>query len=165
MLTKKLFLGYKYSYKFLTKRCEISTEENQVYPVYKHIINIEHPTMAFIGLNFQVCPFPLFDLQSRFYLKSLTDPFLPSKREMYEDLMKDLDDRKNRGWTRKQAHMLAETQHLYFEDLASLAKIERLPTVISNIFYYVRRNKYRITSECFEVIDDESFIVKSCKKS
>lgn len=41
----------------------IHVEENYVQPLYKHIINIEHPTMAFIGIPTTLIPYPFMDLQ------------------------------------------------------------------------------------------------------
>lgn len=57
------FLGYKYSYPFLSVDSGIHVEENFVQPLYKHIINIEHPTMAFIDIPTTLFPYPIMNLQ------------------------------------------------------------------------------------------------------
>lgn len=36
---------------------------NQVKPLYKHMINCDFPSMAFLGIPVQICPFPMFDFQ------------------------------------------------------------------------------------------------------
>lgn len=55
--------GYKYTFPFLSVDCGISVDENYVKPLYKHCININHPTMALIGVPFYVCASQMFDLQ------------------------------------------------------------------------------------------------------
>lgn len=61
---KILFLsGYRYSYPFLNADSGIHIEDNFVQPLYKHIFNIEHPTMVFIGLTDQLGTFRVFDLE------------------------------------------------------------------------------------------------------
>lgn len=46
-----LCTGYKYNFPFLTEECGIKTTNNHVTSLYKHVLNIEHPTMFFIGLT------------------------------------------------------------------------------------------------------------------
>lgn len=36
-----------------------------VTPLWKHLVAIERPTLAFVGLPFYVCAFSMFDLQVR----------------------------------------------------------------------------------------------------
>lgn len=58
-----ILLGYKYSYPFLSVDSGIFIDDNFVEPLYKQIINIEHPTMAFIGIPSSAPNFHMFDLQ------------------------------------------------------------------------------------------------------
>lgn len=58
-----ILLGYRYTFPFLSADCGISVDENYVQPLYKHCMNINNPTMAFIGLPFYVCASQMFDLQ------------------------------------------------------------------------------------------------------
>lgn len=55
--------GYLYSFPFLGEECGVRIEDNFVSSLYKHIVNVEHPTMAFIGVTFNCNLFVLFDLQ------------------------------------------------------------------------------------------------------
>lgn len=55
--------GYRYTFPFLSIDCGITAEDNYVTPLYKHCININHPTMALIGLPFYVCASQMMDLQ------------------------------------------------------------------------------------------------------
>lgn len=58
-----ILLGYKYSYPFLSVDSGIHIDDNFVQPLYKQIFNIEHPTMAFIGIPSSAPNFGMFDLQ------------------------------------------------------------------------------------------------------
>ncbi|XP_011635501.1 flavin-containing monooxygenase FMO GS-OX-like 2 isoform X1 [Pogonomyrmex barbatus] len=55
--------GYKYNFPFLDKNCGIQVESNYITPLYKHLINIEHPSMCIIGIPSNVVPFPMFHMQ------------------------------------------------------------------------------------------------------
>ena len=57
--------GYRYSFPFLSKKCGVNVTDKNVHPLYKQIISIEHPTLAFIGVPLLTCYFPLFDIQVR----------------------------------------------------------------------------------------------------
>jgi hypothetical protein len=47
--------GYDYDFSFLSPACGIVVEPQKVVsPVYQHLINIEHPTMALLGLPWTV---------------------------------------------------------------------------------------------------------------
>lgn len=60
-----IFSGYKFSFPFLSIDCGLTLKEGfLVEPLYKHIININYPTMAIIGL--QICAYSyMYDLQVR----------------------------------------------------------------------------------------------------
>lgn len=56
-------VGYKYSYPFLDESADIRVHDNYVEPLYMHIFNIQHPSMAFIGVAYGGVHFRLYDLQ------------------------------------------------------------------------------------------------------
>lgn len=58
-----IITGYEYTFPFLNKDCNVMIEDNVVKPLYKHLIHSMFPSLAFIGIPFQICPFPLFDFQ------------------------------------------------------------------------------------------------------
>ena len=77
-----LATGYHYTFPFLAPECGVKVENRVVQPLYKHLISIVSPSLAFIGLPVQVlwkywkywkhwklnfslqsAPFPQFDLQ------------------------------------------------------------------------------------------------------
>lgn len=55
--------GYWYSFPFLDESCGIRVDDNFITPLYKHLINIVHPTMCLIGVPTVVVPFPMFHVQ------------------------------------------------------------------------------------------------------
>lgn len=61
--------GYKYTLPFLSVDCGIHLDQNFVYPVYRHCINIMHPSMYFIGLPHRLATFLLSDIQVNKYAK------------------------------------------------------------------------------------------------
>lgn len=56
-------IGYKFSFPFLSVDCGLCVKDNYfVEPLYKHLININRPTMAIVGL--QICAYTfMYDLQ------------------------------------------------------------------------------------------------------
>ncbi|MPC17831.1 Flavin-containing monooxygenase FMO GS-OX-like 4 [Portunus trituberculatus] len=78
--------GYEFTFPFLSEECGVTVENNIVKPLYKHLIHTAFPTMAFVGIPFQIVPFPLFDVQVQFFLSSLKqDITLPDKTAMDQD--------------------------------------------------------------------------------
>lgn len=55
--------GYDFKYPFLSVDTGITIDNNYVQPLYKQIINIEHPTMIFIGVPFTTITTRMMDLQ------------------------------------------------------------------------------------------------------
>lgn len=141
--------GYHYTFPFLSVDCGLSVEDNYVQPLYKHCININHPTMALIGVPFYVCASQMFDLQVlthfrrwirnvfkliyskcsqvRFCIKFLTkQKELPSKEEMLRETNEEMEKRWAKGYKKRQAHMMGPDQNNYYDDLSKTADIENL---------------------------------------
>ncbi|XP_076245742.1 senecionine N-oxygenase isoform X1 [Calliopsis andreniformis] len=155
--------GYKYSFPFLSEKCGVRVDSNMVTPLWKHLVSIENPTLALIGLPFYVCAFSMFDLQVRFILKywnGVKD--FPSKADMLKDERDELEKRLKEGLQKKHFHMMGFMQEKYYDDLADTAGITPLPPVLTklhnessmrfldNLTHY-RESRYRI-------IDDYNFI-------
>ena len=131
-----------------------------VTPLWNHVIAIENPTLAIIGLPFYVCAFSMFDLQVqaqillrnttitihnikkkkkssqvRFVLRFwLKERALPSREEMLraEAIEKDVRFNKD-GFTKRQFHMMGPLQGSYYDLLANAADLERLPPVLTKL--------------------------------
>lgn len=155
--------GFKYSFPFLSTECGISVDENYVQPLYKHVINIRHPSMAFVGLNFLVASQMHFDIQAQFAVKVWTSGrALPSAEEMAKDAELDLDKRLKRGWKRKHAHKIGDFMHEYYRELMDYAPdIRGMPPVYVKIWQTVGReiivNYLNYRNDQYTVIDEETF--------
>lgn len=155
--------GYRYSFPFLHKDCRIEIVENHIAPLYKHMVNIEMPTMCFIGIPFNVCAFQMFDLQARFFVASLNGVFtLPSKELMYADLYDDLQQRENKGYTKRQAHLMGPDQFDYYEDLAKQAKTTPIPPVIVKLRDESVKRLYddliNFRDDNYKILNDNTFV-------
>ncbi|KAF7283945.1 hypothetical protein GWI33_022771 [Rhynchophorus ferrugineus] len=148
--------GYVYSYPFLTDRCGIKIENNWVQYVYKHIVNVEHPSMGFIGVTFKVCPFPTFDIQVRFFLEFIKNIRRLTKEQMMADIMNDVAKRKAQAMPAHHVHKIGHSLHrIYFDDLADTVKIPRARPVIHNLYEHLANN--RTVDKRYKIINDEEF--------
>nr|XP_023025798.1 senecionine N-oxygenase-like [Leptinotarsa decemlineata] len=149
--------GYKYSYPFLSPECGIEVENNWVKYLYKHVINIEHPTMAFIGVPFRIFPFPIFGIQVRFFLSYLDGNISITKEEMMEEVMEYMKRKQQLGIPLHQTHLLGLFQGEYMEDIADTAKIKRVPPVYVKMYKHVHSSGRR-KGDIYKIISDDDFI-------
>ncbi|EIE23106.1 FAD/NAD(P)-binding domain-containing protein [Coccomyxa subellipsoidea C-169] len=80
--------GYRYSYPFLERTGLISTDDNRVTPLYRHIfVPSVAPTLAFIGLLWKSLRNSQFELQAKWVAQVLSGRVaLPSREEMEADM-------------------------------------------------------------------------------
>ena len=123
-----LCTGYEYSFPFLTNESGITVERGKrVNHVYKHMFNIEHPSMVFIGLNYPVVPFPFLDIQARFLLSVMTGQTkLPSQAKMLTDCKADYVTREREGIPHKHSHRLSN-QFVFIRELIKMGGLEPHP--------------------------------------
>ena len=157
-----LCTGYKYDFPFLTSECSVSTDDERVVPLYKHIIHIDWPTLSFIGIPKVICPFPLFDCQIQFVLAVENGRMkLPTQEEMYCDMQKDFERRLENGFPVRHAHHMGKLQWGYNDELAKLADFAPIPRVVGKLYDHVHH--FRVTDlpgykrKNFEIIDTENF--------
>lgn len=154
--------GFRYNFPFLGADCGIEVQDNHVQPLYKHCININHPTMAFIGLPFYVCAAQMMDLQVRFCLAYLTGrQRLPPAHEMLDDAAQEFEDRLQRGYKKRHAHMMGPEQGRYYDDLAKTAQIETIPLVMTKLHNESSQrfvdDLIHFREDVFRIVDDEYF--------
>ncbi|XP_052889351.1 senecionine N-oxygenase-like [Anopheles moucheti] len=156
--------GYRYSFPFLHSDCEVQVDDNWVRPLYKHLLNINHPTMAFIGLPFYVCATHMFELQARFCVQFYNGRIpMPSKEEMLLDHEREMNERWSKGLKKRQAHMMgAQYQGQYYKSLADRARIEPIPKVMTDMHIDSSRRKkedlqhYR--NDTYRIVDNNTFV-------
>ena len=70
----------------------------KISPLFKHMIHINFPSLCFIGIPIQICPFPQFDLQVQLFVKSICGEWtVPSKEDMNQDTIEEMKTKSNLG--------------------------------------------------------------------
>lgn len=156
--------GFNYSFPFMSVDCGISVNDNYVQHLYKHVINIKYPTMAFIGITFLSLFQDMISLQSRFVLKFWSEgKVLPNATEMLEDEQKEREKRIDLGWGMRHYHKLGiELMEKYFTDLAESAGIDPVRQVNIGIYYECVQqfltNFEHFREQKYEILDDTKFV-------
>lgn len=110
--------GYEYQFPFLASD-SVTVTDNWVHPLYLDMVPPEHPNLAFIGLPYLVIPFPLFDMQARWFSKVLTGAVvLPSRSEMDKMIREREAKFVEQNIKTRHYHKLAEKQTDYINHLA-----------------------------------------------
>ncbi|XP_032682455.1 senecionine N-oxygenase-like isoform X2 [Odontomachus brunneus] len=155
--------GYKYSFPFLAESCGVRVDSNMVTPLWKHLVSIESPTLALVGIPFYICAFSMFDLQVRFILRHWHgERQFPARADMLRDEAAEAARRAERGLKKKHFHMMGPEQEHYFDDLANIAGLTPLPPVLTKLhnassqrflddLVHYRQDRYRI-------VDDYNFV-------
>ncbi|XP_031629912.1 senecionine N-oxygenase-like isoform X2 [Contarinia nasturtii] len=148
--------GYRFTYPMLDVDTGIQIDDNFVQPLYKQTLNINHPTMAFIGMtgtNF------IFDLQVRFALKFISGTKkLPSKSEMLKDLQDFVEDRQKKGIPKSRYYHIGLLDKEYYEKVAQTADITKIPDVYLAICKDLfQSDPFRYREYKYTIIDDKTF--------
>ncbi|XP_031630089.1 senecionine N-oxygenase-like [Contarinia nasturtii] len=154
--------GYKYRYPFLDDDSGIHVDNNKKYvqPLYKQIINIEHPSMAFIGIPYNPLLLAL-DLQARFALKFFSGAKeLPSKSEMLKDMQDYANSQQKKG--AQLNFILFNDYKEYFESVARAADVEKILDVyismVMDAAKAIHADPLGFREYKYTIIDDETFI-------
>lgn len=111
--------GYKFAFPFLSADCGLCVEKHYVQPLYKHIININYPTMAIIGLPFTAAITQMVDIQVRYTMKFLNgDKTLPPESDMKTDCERYAEIRRAAGISKRKLHSLAGLLQVSVSDSA-----------------------------------------------
>ncbi|XP_014253938.1 flavin-containing monooxygenase FMO GS-OX1-like isoform X4 [Cimex lectularius] len=161
-----VILCYRYIFPFLDESCGIQVDDDYVYPLYKHMINIIHPTMAFIGIPHRAMIFLMLELQAKSFVSILSEKAsLPSKDKMQEDLEEWEKRVKGKGLPKRRYHMVINYVRSYLNDIARIGNVEPIPEVKFAIFEQnlQSRSKNLATyrEEVFTIVDSETFTVKT----
>ncbi|KAF2535187.1 hypothetical protein F2Q68_00019632 [Brassica cretica] len=113
--------GYKYHFPFLETNGSVTVDDNRVGPLYKHVFPPElAPWLSFIGIPWQVVPFPLFELQSKWIAGVLSGRImLPSKEDMMEDIKSLYATLEAQGIQKRYTHRMGIAQFEYNDWLAT----------------------------------------------
>ncbi len=119
--------GYRYDFPFLSDDI-VRVDDNWVNPLYQQIVPPAHPTLAFIGIPFLIVPFPLFEMQARWF-GALIDGrvSLPPTDEMQAAVAAEREAKRALGWPQRHMHKLGEAQTDYYNLLAGQCGEPALP--------------------------------------
>ncbi|KAK4884288.1 hypothetical protein RN001_000559 [Aquatica leii] len=153
--------GYEYKFPFLPASTGITVSNNWVKPLYKHIVNIEYPTMFFIGIPFFSAAFLVSDIQARFAVSVIEKKtILPSKSEMLHELNNYITKLRMEKIPQRHVHKLGYKQKEYFDDLDKTASLVPFPPVYNNLYEYLRVNINSILGgkKSYMFVGNETFI-------
>jgi len=112
--------GYHYNFPFIKQEEIVSVEDNYVSPLYQQIIPPHHWNIGFIGIPFLIVPFPLFEIQARWFSQVLKKKvILPDADEMKALVEARELDLKHRNRKKRLYHQLGEDQIAYLNKLLS----------------------------------------------
>ena len=157
-----LCTGYDYEFSFLDSKCGISVHDHRVTPLYKHIFSTLHPSMAFIGLNFPVLPFPYMDMQVNFLVSVwLGQTKLPSRQEMNRESEKNFQTLLKCGLSKRKAHFLGPYQWKYAHELATVGGLRPLDPVLEKLYEAVGEDRLcdlvHYKEATYELVDSENW--------
>ena len=158
--------GYHYFFPFLSPNCQLEvTNDEVVYPLYKHLVNARHPTMSLIGIPKSICPFPLFNCQARFIVAYLSGEMsLPGVTEMESEVKREYEALLSSGKPPGLFHVMKHSQWAYNDLLASMAGFEPLAPVIGQLYSRVadiRSSNYtKFRNWNFRLLNDMEFAEK-----
>jgi thioredoxin reductase len=119
--------GYDYQFPFLDKDI-VTVTDNWVHPLYQDLLSPAHPNLAFIGLPYLIVPFPLFEIQARWFSRLLAGQFdLPDKATMARAIDSQTQSLRAAGVETRHWHKLADKQTPYFNQLATQCGERPLP--------------------------------------
>ena len=110
--------GYHYDFPFLEDE-PVQVGDGWVSPLYRDLIPPQLPTLGFIGLPFQIIPFPVFEIQAMWFSRQLTGGFaLPDRETMTAETMMRADSFERGGILPRHFHRMGDQQFEYYELLA-----------------------------------------------
>ncbi len=113
-----LCIGYDYAFPFLEPGL-VTVEAKWVHPLWLDMVCIQAPRLAFIGLPFQVVPFPLMEMQARVFAHLLTGAIpQPSAAQMLAEHEATVDALDAAGVQRRHRLRYGPRQFDYVDALA-----------------------------------------------
>ncbi|XP_072317869.1 uncharacterized protein [Eucyclogobius newberryi] len=155
-----LCTGYHFSFSFVSGSVlDVRLESDFVGPLYRLLLPPTSPSIYFIGLCQQICPFPHFHCQVQYCLAVLEGAVsLPSAQQMALECSSWLDDRLRRGVQQRHLLRLDQEQWDYCSALARDANFSPICAAVRSLYEHVwnqrrqcplqyRRHNYRLLSD------------------
>ncbi|MFT7131091.1 MAG: thioredoxin reductase [Gammaproteobacteria bacterium] len=126
--------GYNYDYPFITQKEIISVDDNYISPLYNQIIPPNFQNIGFIGIPFLIVPFPLFEIQARWFAQVLKQKVaLPSANEMTKKVKLRESELQKIKRKKRLYHQLGEDQIPYLSRLLREMNDAPLPQWFSDL--------------------------------
>jgi thioredoxin reductase len=109
--------GYHYRFPFLSEKL-IHVRDNWVTPLYQDLLCIRQPTLALMALPFKIIPFPIFEIQARWFARMLNKKFhLPTVSQMFGAQDARAKTLRTAGILQRNYHAL-DDEYEYYDRLA-----------------------------------------------
>lgn len=119
--------GYHYRFPFLEEGI-VQVTDNWVHPLFMELIPPAYPTIAFVGLPFAVIPFPLFELQVKWFTRLLAGRFpAPNQTLRFEWCKNQEATLRASGVKQRNFHKMGAEQYAYMNQLAHECSADPLP--------------------------------------
>uniref|UniRef100_A0A3B4A8H1 Flavin-containing monooxygenase n=1 Tax=Periophthalmus magnuspinnatus TaxID=409849 RepID=A0A3B4A8H1_9GOBI len=155
-----LCTGYNFTFPFVSgAELGVRVEADFVGPLYRHLMPPSYPSIFFIGLCTQICPFPHFHCQVQYCLAVLEGSVtLPSVQQMAQESDSWLEDRLRRGVPQRHLLRVEQEQWEYCRALANDANFCQIRDGVRALFQEVwrqrrvhpvlyRKHNYRLISD------------------
>lgn len=157
--------GYLFNLPYLdSKSCGLSVNDDQtIAGLYRHLINIEQPSMALMSVLIRVLPFPLFHQQVIFFVKHvLGEVQLPPKDVMIARVSEEFAKRRALGFRPQDRHLTDFDLHeQYHNELVEEGQIEPLAPVVLKFYRHLgavrAENIHTYKEKNYQIVSDENF--------
>jgi len=113
-----LTTGYVRTYDFISTNGDtpkVEVVSNTLQCLYRHVFHIDDPTLTFVGLNQNVIPLPLCELQARWIAAVYTQKAtLPPQSKQREDTTRQVEVLTRAGGSPSQYHSLDQLKYSLF---------------------------------------------------
>ncbi|XP_031624867.1 senecionine N-oxygenase-like [Contarinia nasturtii] len=155
--------GYKYSFPFLSVDCGLRLNGKiQMEPLYKEVINVNHPTMAIVGLSVCILTYLRHDLQANLCLKYWSGEIeLPTKQKMLEELRIKKEIENKDEIDSRRCSMMIDNLINYLYELSEICRMNVVPKVFhilcEDLFNLYVQYPTSFREFNYTILDDETF--------
>ncbi|KAJ0173680.1 hypothetical protein K1T71_010829 [Dendrolimus kikuchii] len=158
-----LCTGYNYAHKFLDLSSGMTATTKYVLPLYQHMVNINHPSMVFVGVARGIIN-RVLDAQGEYAAALASGKFkLPSQEEMLKSWLDHVHSLPRLGLKIIHVNIIIDTDQ-YFENLTVEAGVRRAPPVLTIIRNNNAKNRLDDLLEYreyeYEIIDSYNYTTK-----
>ncbi|XP_069360794.1 senecionine N-oxygenase-like isoform X1 [Maniola hyperantus] len=156
--------GFQYYYPFLDKSCDVEWNRECVKPLHKCMVNINQPTMLFLGSIVRACLFIALDAQARYATALVKGDFkLPPQEKMLEDWSREVETIQSKGRPLSDLHVLGDNEGNYYAALTEESGIEPVPRYVMKMHNMLLRTAiddlYTFRNYTYTVIDDDDVVL------